>query len=95
MKSEFPEGSSFTSDEIKKKITPIYYTHFRITIKTNICVDILREFFELSEAYTTVNAKRQRAYRIVSHNKNGYEGEPLSRIPATQMVKPFLKFSKR
>jgi len=94
MKGNFPEGEVFTAEQIKKKITTIYRTHFHITITTDSCVDILREFLCALPVYKKIDGKTQRVYRIESHNKNGYVGQPVNTIPSDMILKPLLKFSQ-
>ena len=95
MKVNFPEGGEFTTEQIKERLTPIYWQHFRKAITTNIYVEFLREFFSVSTGYVTIDGKKHRKYKIESHNPFDFEGEPLLRIPASEPAKKILKFSKR
>ena len=95
MKLNFPIGGVFSAEQIKDRITTIYRTHFRMTITTDICVDILHEFFPTSDVYTRVDGRRQRARKIESHNINGYEGQPIKKISTNQDLKYLLQFSKK
>lgn len=90
----FPIKGLFTGPQLTEKFNIIYNGFLRNqSLTSKQAIPLIKNFCTLSERTSMrINGKPVGAYRILNLNPFGFEGEPLSRIPATTSVNRLLRF---
>lgn len=90
----FPIKGLFTGPQLTEKFNIIYNVFLRNqSLTSKQAIPLIKNFCTLSERTSMrINGKPVGAYRILNLNPFGFEGEPLSRIPATTSVNRLLRF---